>query len=298
MKHGLAITALGILAFILVFAGSERVRAETFEPQPCTYELKQDGSAELAIVPRLLIACLDAAAPELRDGFAFTEFAVVLRTGNVPDNELQNLKSTLLSMLAAADEDENGFRGPFAVLALSEIARTDRISPWMSEEERLELVTAGADYLETLSDYRGFIEGEGWRHGVAHTADLFMQLALSDRVSLTEAEIILNAVSNKVAPGNAPAYTFGEPERLARPVIFLARAGLLDHERAADAFQSLWPDEADTRWQAPYASEAGLVALHNTKAFANAIYLSAAVSPATEDDLLMAHAVELLAQLP
>ena len=43
--------------------------------------------------------------------------------------------------------DTNGFQQPFAALVLSEVARTDRIDPWMTPAMRSELVTAAATYL-------------------------------------------------------------------------------------------------------------------------------------------------------
>jgi hypothetical protein len=76
-----------------------------------------------------------------------------------------------------------------------------------------------------VRDYRGFVAGEGWRHGVAHGADLLMQLALNPALDKAQLDRILGRVARQVAPPGQ-AYVFGEPERLARPVLFAAARGL------------------------------------------------------------------------
>jgi len=53
------------------------------------------------------------------------------------------------------------------------------------------LLNAAANYLVALRDYRGFDDGVGWRHGVAHAADLLAQLALSPSFGRVEMDRIL-----------------------------------------------------------------------------------------------------------
>lgn len=245
----------------------------------------------------LMVNCLSHPDPSIRDEIAYASIVEILRnhTPDAPDLfELQNL---LVSRLDEADRDANGFQGPFAALALAEIARTDIIHEWMTPEMRSDLVTIGAEYLAGVSDYRGFDEAEGWRHGVAHGADLLMQLS---RTQITEDDglMILAAVASQVAPQGDHAYVFGEPIRLARPVLFLARRGVVSEESWDAFFTQLAPNDEDPRWQAPYASQEGLALLHNVRAFASALYVNA---DASEDETLHGlrdRALELLASMP
>ena len=73
-------------------------------------------------------------------------------------------------------QDAAGLAQPFAAMVLVEVARADRIDQHLSAVERTELVQAGSDYLSSVRDYRGYVQKEGWRHAVAHAADLMMCL--------------------------------------------------------------------------------------------------------------------------
>ncbi|MCA8901147.1 MAG: DUF2785 domain-containing protein [Hyphomonas sp.] len=245
---------------------------------------------------RDLVACLDDPDPEVRDGFAYETFAILMR-GDLLDTEtLQGLKADLLSALATADEDPGGFRGPFAALVLAEVARTDRIAPWMSEQERTGLIAAAADYLSGLTDYRGFSDTEGWRHGVAHTADLLMQMSLNGELTRAQGDAILAAIAGKAASADH-AYIFGEPQRLAMPLFYLSRQDMYSAEEWEAWFGALWPADDPLRVDT-YKSEAALRRLHNLTGFADAVYVSAVASDNEAYAPLAAGAFALIRSLP
>ncbi len=220
-----------------------------------------------------MIACLENPDPAIRDGFAYEAYVTLMRGKLVDVAAVKTLQAALLAKLADADGDPGGFRGPFAALVLAETARVDRLKSYMTPEERDALIAAAAAYLSGLTDYRGFSDAEGWRHGVAHTADLLMQLSLNPELTKPQAEAILAAVALKVAPSDH-AYVFGEGGRLAHPVLYLAQRRFLTDEEWADWFAGLWPAE-DPLWRDVYGSEAALAKLHNLRAFSDAVYISA-----------------------
>ena len=173
-----------------------------------------------------LLACLASPDPELRDGIAFEAWYSWLRADQLDQKTRQRALDRLLAAIAPDEADSNGFRKPFSALVLSEIARTDRKSAWMTPAQRGALLEASAVYLETVRDYRGFDAREGWRHGVAHGSDLMLQLALNPLLDRVQFDRLLKAVAAQVAPPGEHAYIFGEPERLARPVLYTALRGL------------------------------------------------------------------------
>lgn len=177
-----------------------------------------------------LAACLGDPDPAVRDGFAFTLWSEGLRGRQLSDRQMRRAFARLTAVMAGSD-DAGGFRRPFAALTLSEIARADRIEPFLTDAELHELTQAGTAYLRGVTDYRGFTPGEGWRHGVAYGADLMLQLALNPRLTRADADLILGAVAAQVAPAASPYYHHGESARLARPILFLAkrRDGRLGH---------------------------------------------------------------------
>ena len=182
---------------------------------------KLEDVAKREALATALIPCLANPHPELRDGIAFEALSRWLRAKQLSTATQQTLFQSLLAQLQADTPDPAGFAKPFAALALSEVARSDRITPFLSPEDRANLVSAAIVYLQSVKDYRGFVAGEGWRHGVAHGADLLMQLTLNPAVDSDALARIVTAVQTQIAPSSGHSYIFGESERLARPVLLL-----------------------------------------------------------------------------
>lgn len=216
-----------------------------------------------------LVDCLRDPDPLLRDGIAYEGLSHWMRAGALDADALRAVRDRLYAMVDEGEGD--GFARPFAALVLSEVARTDRMSTWMTPDERDAMVTKAAAYLETVQDYRGFANADGWRHGVAHGADWLLQLALNPALDRAQGDRILAAVATQAVPDSAHAYVFGEPGRLARPVVALARTDLY----------------ADTDWQAwfaalparigeaelAYADEDWLARRHDLMAFFMSLYI-------------------------
>jgi len=225
-----------------------------------------------------LADCLGHEDPAIRDQFAYGAFVEILRQGDTSPRTLRLLKEKLIGNIRSASADSEGFPAPFSVLVLAEIARIDRLDPFMAQAERSALARVGSDYLESIEDYRGFDPEDGWRHGVAHAADLMMQLALNPLLEEQDARIMLAAISAQVVPGNAHSYIHGEYRRLARPVLYLAMTDLISADEWQSWFAALEADRNDPRWKDPYASLEGLARILNTVNFAAAIFVRSSAS--------------------
>jgi hypothetical protein len=277
-------------------AGAPVIAASHAPPPPCTRAAEPATPTDKAELALSIADCLENPDPALRDDYAFTTLSSLLRSDDIDPVTLRTLRADLLSRLASANADMNGFRGPFAALGLSEVTRTDRIAPWMSEAERSELIAAAGTYLAALTDYRGFSEAGGWRHGVAHTADLLMQLSLNPQLTRPQAEAILAAVALKVGTPEH-AYVFGESERLAAPVTYLAFKETFTADEWSAWFTSLWPPEDPAR-ETVFKSETSLVRLHNLRAFAQSVYVNAMASNDDRMKPVAGAALQFMNQLP
>ena len=89
-----------------------------------------------------LADCLASPDPVLRDDLAFEALSHWMRAGLLGPTTLQTLRLALLPQLRPESVDPAGFRQPFAALALSEVARVDRLEPYLSSEERAGLLRA------------------------------------------------------------------------------------------------------------------------------------------------------------
>ena len=233
------------------------------------WQLASDRRAELALA---LAGCLRDPDPQLRDAIAFDALSHWMRAGELDPVTLRALRGRLLPMLD--ERGEPGFAAPFAALVLAEVARVDRIAPYLDARERAALVEAAAGYLESVRDYRGFDAAQGWRHGVAHGADFALQLILNPAVDATHVQRLLAAVAAQVDADGRHAYVHGESARLAMPVLYAARRGLLDAAQWDAWVAAVAAPAPLADWSQAFSSEAGLARLHNTNAFLLVLYAS------------------------
>lgn len=268
----------------------DRARIEAREAQD-VFPATTDDFLDLA-------DCLGSRDPAIRDGFAYETIAKSLRQRPPDSDGLRQLAARLTGNLAPGKPGDDGFLAPFSVLVLAEIARVDRINPFMSAEERSALARAGTEYLVNLRDYRGFDPKDGWRHGVAHAADLLMQLSLNARLTSDDARAIAAAIASQVSPETSHFYVFGEPGRLARPIMFLSSSGLLTEGEWREWFAALEASRGNPKWQSPYASTGGLARIHNTRQFASAIYVMASNSKDPASAIMAEASLGVLKSLP
>ena len=158
------------LGLALALAGSQALAATSCPPEGWSRDDLQtlkagdfkvqtdDRRARLALG---LLDCLASPDPALRDGIAFEAWSTWLRADQLDVATRSAALEQLLPRIAPQAAAGDGFAAPFAALVLSEIARTDRIAPWMSPAARDRLLAAGAEYLASVHDYRGFDEREG-----------------------------------------------------------------------------------------------------------------------------------------
>lgn len=238
--------------------------------------LKADGwrledAGQRQALATALLPCLADANPQLRDGIAFEGLSAWLRGKQLTPATQKAIYQSQFAQLAPDSPDSEGFAKPFAALALSEVARADRLVPFLQPAERAALVEAGADYLARVTDYRGFATGQGWRHAVAHAADLMLQLALNPAVDAAQLKRMLQAVQVQVAPPGEHFYIYGEGDRLARPVVYAARRGLLDTKFWNTYIATLASPAPMKSWDDAFNTQAGLARLHNVKTFLRAL---------------------------
>jgi hypothetical protein len=227
-----------------------------------------------------LVTCLGDPDPNVRDKIAFERLSAAMRAGDVDRQTLMAIDAQLLKLVAAPDPQ--GVQRPFAILTLAEIARTDRVKPWMTNDDRETLVATATRYLSTISDYRAFDDKDGFRHGVAHGADLALQLALNPAVTKPQLDRLLDAVATQVTPTDPNvAYWAGESDRLARAVIFIAQRKLHSETEWKRFFDTLMTPKPLASWEQAFASVAGIRKHHNVRAFLLSLFATAAT---TEDD--------------
>lgn len=218
-----------------------------------------------------LVECIGDPDPAIRDGIVYEAMSTWMRSASLDSATVRALAVRLTPMILVPD-DPQGFRKPFAALVLSEVARADRITPALSPSERDALVDAAVRYMTAIADYRAYDPVEGWRHSVAHGADLVLQLSVNPVMNAASVERLMTALAHQISPDSDVIFSFGEPERLARAVYFAYRRDVV-----AETFWDAWfaalvrPPNATS--QLPLAQEVVVRARrhHNTMAFLHAV---------------------------
>lgn len=231
----------------------------------------QESALPAAQFQRVAVAladCLSSPDPALRDELGFEVLSSWMRAGRLTPDTLRQLRDRWLAVLRSPP-DAPGFHAPFAALALSELARVDRVQPFLQPDERKALLEAGAGWLRQWRDYRAHDDREGWRHGVAHGADLLMQLALNPALGPEEAALALEALGSQVLAQGQHAYRHGEGERLARAVRFALVRSAWTAEQVQAWLQGVLQPARGTAWD-----ERRLRQVHNARQFLWPLYVA------------------------
>ncbi len=249
-------------------AGQTRESLQTLKAGQ--WRVAGDGAeADRARLSLGLLDCLADPDPQWRDEIAFEALSAWMRGAALSTTTLQEIRTRLLAVLAEP-ADAAGFRQPFAALVLAEIARVDRLQPFLSADERAALIERAARYLAGVRDYRGHDAREGWRHGVAHGADLILQLSLNPRLERAQGEALREAIATQVMPAGEQFYRYGEPDRLLAPVFYLGRRGWWQ----ASDWQTWFDALLARRVPGGAATEARLAEHHNLGGFLSALYVA------------------------
>ena len=241
-------------------------------------------------------SCLGHPDPVLRDQVGYEGLTAALRAGTVSEATRRDLIAALSGNLETDGAD--GFLAPFSALGLSELVRTDRVEQFLTPEERVEISANAATYLANVTDYRAFSDLEGWRHGVAHGADMAMQLALNPNVETASLQILRAAITKQITTRSGYAFTHNEPERLARPILFMAMRDTIAADDWTTWFETLGDPAPLSDWNAAFQSEADLARLHNLKSFARVLYINASLSENEAFKPISEGALDLLNTLP
>lgn len=242
-----------------------------------------------------LTDCLASPNPEFRDDLAYQAYFALLRHRQLTDATMLALADNLQARLSAPEGD--GFERPFAALILAEVARADRVQPYLSPARRNQLLDASLTWFTGIRDYRGFDDRESWRHGVAHGGDLMLQLSLNPAFGKPELTRIRDAIAAQISPPGH-FYIYGEGQRLANPIIYIATRNVFTEAEWTAWLAQIASPAPLASWSDAFAHNADLARVHNVTQFMQALYVSARLSTNTADDALLPGAEAAIRALP
>ncbi|MCL2620039.1 MAG: DUF2785 domain-containing protein [Defluviitaleaceae bacterium] len=166
---------------------------------------------------------------ELRDGLIYLAFCEFTEGDTLTETQIRHILFTCLDDnhlfhgIGEGDTD-TVFTRSFSALGISVALYTQYERPFLSAKELSDIKDCVLNYITLEKDFRGYVEGKGWAHSIAHIADVLAHMVCFDNIDDNETVgrdamlAILDAV--KLMACNATvAYDSGEDERLA--VVFV-----------------------------------------------------------------------------
>jgi hypothetical protein len=108
---------------------------------------------------------------------------------------------------------------------LSEILARDNIELLVSATDVMRWGDRATSWYVRERDLRGYVQGRGWVHAVAHGADLIGQLARSRHLSSLEQTALLDVVADRLLAPTSHVWRHGEDDRLAYAVMAIVHRG-------------------------------------------------------------------------
>lgn len=177
-----------------------------------------------------LTTMLGSTDAEVRDGTAFPALATWIERG-VYDDLLVGLGDGMVAGLSVGlgeSGTDSVFRRSFSALILGVCIERDTRRHLVPGGKILEWGDRVATWFLRERDTRGWVDGKGWAHAIAHGADALGALGDSPHLAGAEHSVLLDVVAERLVeqPGDAPLVA-GEPDRLAAAVMQILRRNTL-----------------------------------------------------------------------
>jgi hypothetical protein len=210
--------------------------------------------------------------PEIRDVICYETYANWLGQGKIPPDLVRTCTSRLLENLThglGEKDTDTIFLRSFSALLLAETVHHDNKNSLLEKSEVSDILAKSLAYLKTERDPRGYVDGKGWAHALAHTADLLYTLASNRFMERAELEQILYAIASKLTEPIDWAYHHGEDDRLMQAAAGVVKRNLLD-----EAFYSEWlASILMPTWKGSFSEASQNNAFFNTRNFLRGFYL-------------------------
>lgn len=186
------------------------------------------------LVPGMLehIGTLDA---ELRDELIYPTFSRwILQENILSTAQCRAILTTALDdrhlLFGLGEKDSDSvFTRAFSALLIPLLLIKHRNAPYLDCADVFHTKESLLRMIRGEKDRRGYVEGKGWAHAVAHASDALDDLAQCVEFGAQDLREMLEALKGFILD-NSSAYSCGEDQRMATPLIAILRRGLIPEE--------------------------------------------------------------------
>jgi hypothetical protein len=233
-----------------------------------------------------LVTMLGSSDPFERDDLASRVLATWIGEG-VYDDLLITFGDSLCTGLRAGlgeSGTDSVFRRSFSALVLTACVERDNREHLLPVDVVLGWADPALGWFTRERDLRGWVQGSGWAHAVAHGADLIAAFARSRHLEAAHLGVLLDVIAERLAAPTATVLVDGEDDRLAHATLVLLRRNLVDQSTLDDWVGALGVALEQTS-QNPGLKPGPTPSACNTSAFLRALYVHLAIGiPATGQD--------------
>ncbi len=164
------------------------------------------------------------------------------------------------------------FLRSYSTLVLMEVVAYDNAHPFLGQGEAAGLLDQVLEYLRKERDLRSWVEGPGWAHAVAHTADLLMMLARNLQLGSVELERLLDGIADRLLEPSGVVFVQHEDERLAYAALNVLRRGLVGRAARDRWLERFVRPSGHDSWRAVYESPIASAIRANVTSFLRSLY--------------------------
>ncbi|HCT37172.1 MAG TPA: hypothetical protein DF292_09115 [Firmicutes bacterium] len=225
---------------------ADELQMDTYQLKLKLRQLRAVDFAPLKNEKALFPLCLAMAPligspdPELRDDLVLEAFYVIINNDLLTKAELRNLLDIIIDdhhLVCGLGESDTDtvFARTFSLLILSLLIEADCRLDFMGANTVLALRDLLIRQISQEQDLRGYVEGRGWAHSVAHSADAVHSLIAHRLISGNQGHLqnLLHVLLQKICTHKI-AYLYNEDERTVIPVISAVENGLSEEQVTAE----------------------------------------------------------------
>ncbi|MCI0763900.1 DUF2785 domain-containing protein [Bacillus sp. TL12] len=173
----------------------------------------------------------------LRDKLIYTTFFHLIKNDHIPNTRLQQLLSQSISeqylfYKINIDDKDAVFTRAFTTLLIALILSADTKHNFLSESDILKVKDKLILYMKQEHDFRGYVNGQGWAHSIAHVSDTFDELIKNPKLETEHYQEILQTLLEKINV-HTLYYKYEEDERIVYPIVAMLQNGLEEKELIA-----------------------------------------------------------------
>ena len=227
---------------------------------------------DLSILIPAMLTYIGSTDAELRDNLIYGAIVSwVMRHDAIEKAELQKIFLTLLDekhlFFHIGEKDTDSiFCRSFSALWLPPILINHRKEAFLSESDLKEGIKKLILFLHKEKDRRGFVDGKGWAHAIAHAADALDDFSLCTELGEIELQNILALIQKTISVSDY-AYAHSEDERMVTPVLAILSRQILSEERIIEWIKSFEKPVKEAK-----AMPDGIILRANTKNFLQSLY--------------------------